>query len=327
MQKGGGQWSVISGQFGLSRFAEPCEDAVFEFLWRCADGSAVIGVWDFPQHCVAIAGLDAVRVAERNVAIDLTVNQKDWDSRGRDGIFGRDLLHVETILRPNVEESKLDNGTEESASEPGAEAKRLAHAIVSDLAEAGESRFGGDGAEVRLNREGLQELGRAHGFSESVDAVWVSLRDKEVKPLVNVVAFQKAVGGELTSTCAVGARIGEQDRESVSEEELGVSSHADAIVAETVEQHYGIAVAAMRMDGPGTERGGVRSGDGNIFEIGLEVASNPSHYGFVFLSQRSAGRMHSAVGDIDAGYGAERQVECEEEQEAARSSGEAHWSL
>jgi hypothetical protein len=327
MQKGSGQWSVISGQFGLSRFAEPCEDAVFEFLWRCADGSAVIGVWDFPQHCVAIAGLDAVRVAERNVAIDLTVNQKDWDSRDRDGIFRRDLLHVETVLRPNVEESKLDNGAEESSSEPGAEAKGLAHAVVSDLAEAGEGRFGGDGAEVRLNREGLQELGRAHGFSESVDAVWVSLRNEEVKPLVNVVAFQKAVGGELTSTCAVGARIGEQDRESVSEEELGVSGHADTIVAESVEQHHGIAVAAMRMNGPGTERSGVRSGDGNTFEVRLEVLSDLAHCGFVFLSQRAAGGMHSAVCDIDAGYRAERQVECEEEQEAARSSGEAHWSL
>ncbi len=53
---------------------------------------------------------------------------------------------------------------------------------------------------------------------------------EEIEPLVNVVAFEKAVGGELASACAVGARVGEKDGESVSEEELRVSGHADAVV-------------------------------------------------------------------------------------------------
>lgn len=78
---------------------EPYEQASFEFLWSCADGSAVIGVGNFPEYCVAIAGLDAARVADGYVAVDLAMNQEDWDSRGCNGIFWRNLLHIEPVLR------------------------------------------------------------------------------------------------------------------------------------------------------------------------------------------------------------------------------------
>ena len=94
----------------------------------------------------------------------------------------------------------------------------------------------------------------------------------------------------------MGARVGEQDNESVREEELGVSGHADAIVALAMEEHYGIAVAAVRMERPGTERDGVRSDDGNILEIRIEVVSDLAHCCFLVLSQRAADGMQSAVG-------------------------------
>ena len=81
------------------------------------------------------------------------------------------------VLPADVEEGEFDDGAEESASEPRAEVEGLAHAVVSDLAEAGEGRFGGDGAEARLDGEGLQEFGGAHGFSESENAMWVGLSD------------------------------------------------------------------------------------------------------------------------------------------------------
>jgi len=87
--------------------------------------------------------------------------------------------------------------------------------------------------------------------------MWMSLCDEEVEPLMNVIAFEKAEGGKLSSTCAVGARIGEQDREPVRKQELGVSGHADAVVAESVEEDCCVAVAAVRADRPGTESDGV----------------------------------------------------------------------
>src|SRR5882762_8693177 len=139
---------MIGGQFGLPTFVEPCEQASFEFLRSCADGSAVIGVGNFPEYRVAIAGLDAARVADGYVSVDLAMNQEDGDSRGCDGIFWRNLLHIEPVLRSDVEESEFDDRAEESASEPGAEVEGLAHAVEGDLSEAGERRFRGNGAEM-----------------------------------------------------------------------------------------------------------------------------------------------------------------------------------
>ena len=51
----------------------------------------------------------------------------------------------------------------------------LPHAVVGDLTKIGEGRFGGHGAEVWMGVERLQELCRAHGFSESVDAARMQL--------------------------------------------------------------------------------------------------------------------------------------------------------
>ncbi len=51
----------------------------------------------------------------------------------------------------------------------------LAHAVVSDLTKIGEGRFGGDGAEVWMRVERLQELCGAHGFAEAVDAAGMEL--------------------------------------------------------------------------------------------------------------------------------------------------------
>jgi hypothetical protein len=45
-----------------------------ELFWGSADGPAVIGVGDFPENCVRISCVDAARVAERDVAVNLAVN-------------------------------------------------------------------------------------------------------------------------------------------------------------------------------------------------------------------------------------------------------------
>ena len=244
---------------------EPGLQAVLEFLWGCAYGSAVIGVRDFPEDHVAIAELDFKRVPRGNVAIDLAVNQEDWDSGSGDGILGRDLLHVDVILPADVEEGEFDDGAEDGASEPGAQVEGLAHAVIGDFAKGGEGRFGDDGAEAGLDGKGLQKFGCAHRFSESEDAVRVNLRGEEVEPLVDIVAFEEAIGGELATACAVSAGIGEKHGESVGEEEVRVSGHADAVVGEAVQKNDGVTVAApMGMNDPGAEGDGVWGGDGNV---------------------------------------------------------------
>jgi hypothetical protein len=273
-------WRDSRGGWRYVSWGEPRQKALVELLWGCAYGSAVIGVGDFPENCVAISRFYSAGMANRYVAVDLTVNQEDWDLCGCHGIFWRDLLHVEMVLGADVEESEFDYGAEEGASEPGAQVEGLAHAVIGDLSETGERRFGGYGAEVRFDGEGLQEFGSAHRFGESENATRMVLRGEEVEPLVNVIAFEEAVGGEWASACAVGAGVGEQNRESVSEEELRVSGHADAIVGEAVEEDYGVPVAAVRADFPGTEDDGVRGGDGNVFESGIEVVGDVAHGGF-----------------------------------------------
>ena len=76
----------------------------------------------------------------------------------------------------------------------------------------------------------------------------MNLRFQKVDPLVDVVALEQAVGGERAVAGAVGAGVGEEDGESVGEEELRVSGHADAVVAEAVEEEDGVAVGVVRMD-------------------------------------------------------------------------------
>ena len=98
--------------------------------------------------------------------------------------------------------------------------------------------------------ERLQELRRTHGFAEGEDAVgmifpflslalilaWRILRFQKIDPLMDVVALEQAVGGERAVARAVGTGVGEKDGESVGEEQLRVSGHADAVVAEAVQE-------------------------------------------------------------------------------------------
>jgi hypothetical protein len=54
---------------------EPTEETEFEFLGSGVEGAAVVGLGDFPQDCVWGAGVDALRVTDGDVAVDLAVNQ------------------------------------------------------------------------------------------------------------------------------------------------------------------------------------------------------------------------------------------------------------
>jgi len=131
----------------------------------------MVGVRNFPESDAGINVMDLTGVTNWNVAIGLTVNEKNWNTRDGDGIFGRDLIHVEMVLPADIEESEFDDWAEESASEPRAEVKGLAHAVISDFMKSGERRFGGDSAEAGFDGERLQQRGGSHGLSESEDAM------------------------------------------------------------------------------------------------------------------------------------------------------------
>lgn len=86
---------------------------------------------------------------------------------------------------------------------------------------------------------------------------------------MNVVALDQAVGGKGAVARTVGAGVGQEHGESVGEEELGISGHAEAVVAEAVEEKDGVSVGVVGMDGPGAEGDVVGRGDGGVGEVGL----------------------------------------------------------
>ena len=67
---------------------------------------------------------------------------------------------------------------------------------------------------------------------------------EEAEPLADVIRFEQSLGREVSSTEAVGSRVGEKNAEAVSEKELSLSGHTHAIVAESVEENGSVAVAA-----------------------------------------------------------------------------------
>lgn len=102
---------------------------------------------------------------------------------------------------------------------------------------------------------------------------------EKAEPLADVIPFEQSEGREVSSAGAVSSRVGEENAEAVSEKELSVSGHTHAIVAESVEENDSVTVAAVGVDGPSAECDDIWSGDGNIFEIGVEVMRNVAHGG------------------------------------------------
>ena len=157
--------------------------------------------------------------------------------------------------------------------------------------------------------ERLEELGGSHGFTEGEDAVGMILGVQKVEPLMNVVAFEQAVGGERAAASAVGAGVGEEDGESVGEEELSISESYRCGC------HRGRGGGGRRlrwvvgMDGPGAEGDVVGGGDGRVGEFGVESVGEGAGCGDSSSVSGTAGGVESAVGDEDAAGDAERQVE------------------
>ena len=152
--------------------------------------------------------------------------------------------------------------------------------------------------------ERLQELRCAHRFAEGEDAVGMILRFQEIEPFMDVVALQQAVGRELAAAGAMGASVGEEDGESVGEDELRVSGHAEAVVTEAVEEEDGVAVGLVRVNHPRAERDVVGCGDGGVGQIGVEGVGSVADRCDFFFRERAAGGVERAVGEVDAADGA-----------------------
>ena len=73
-----------------------------------ADRAAVVGGRDFPELGVGIMHVNQARVTDWDVAVDLAVNQKNRDCGDCDGVFRRNLLHVEMIFPACAEEGDFD---------------------------------------------------------------------------------------------------------------------------------------------------------------------------------------------------------------------------
>jgi len=126
---------------------------------------------------------------------------------------------------------------------------------------------------------------------------------------VNVVALEDAESGEGAIADAVGAGVGEEDNESVGEEELGVSGHSEAVVAEAVEEKDGVSVGMVGMDRPGAKGDVVGSGDGGVGEVGVESVGGIAHGGGVIFGEQAAAGVERAVGEVDAADGAETEIQ------------------
>lgn len=219
-------------------------------MWGGADGAAVVGGRDFPKLSVRISGVNDAGMADGNVAVDLAVDEQNRDRGCGHGVFRGNVFQVEVVLQAGAKECDFDERAEEAASDPRTQVEGLSHAVVSDLAKVGEGRLGGYGAELWVGVERLEEFGGSHGFGETEDATGMILRVHEVEPLVDVVALQKAVGGEWAAADAMSAGVGKQHGESMGEKELRVSAHTDSVVAETVEEENGVAVRVVGADDP-----------------------------------------------------------------------------
>src|ERR1700758_1201309 len=200
----------------------------------------------------------------------------------------------------------------------------LSHAVVSNLTKGGEGRFGCYSAEAWVGIERLEELRGPHGFGETEDAARMIVRDEEVEPLMDVVALEEAVGGELAATGAVGASVGKEHVESVRNEELGVTGHADAVIALAMEEYYGITVFVTRTNFPSAKSCAVGGGEGNVGKFGFERSSGLAKFGNLIFDERASGRMKRAVSEVDAADCAENQVKDDSEEEPAGETQHGH---
>ena len=153
---------------------EPAQDSPFELLRCDLVCAGMNGTWYLPDNDVSrIVRLDLIGVKRRDVAVIKAVNEQNRSPRAFNRSFRRCFLHVQSVAKPKVKESRIHRGPKKGPAEPRAGMKLATQSRVSDFAKAREWRFGNDSAEASFCCERLQQLSRSHGFSQAIDAAWM----------------------------------------------------------------------------------------------------------------------------------------------------------
>ncbi len=180
----------------------------------------------------------------------------------------------------------------------------LPHSVIGYLTKICEGRFHSDRAEGDPRVQGLQQLGRPHGFSETENALWMLFRIQEIEALMNIVPLEQSICREFASAHAVSPGVRHEDGESVRNQQLRISSHADAVVAKPVKQNDGISVAVQWTNSPRAKYDTVRRCGGHLLKIGVQCASVMSHGGKFVFGQWPPRGMQRPVGEINTADGA-----------------------
>ena len=101
---------------GMGMIDEPSHEPILEFLRSRTDSSAVVRLRNFPKDHTRIDGLDEARMAYRNVAVVLPVNEKDGHVGSGNGVSGGNGLHVEMVFPSDIKEGTLDHRAKEAAT-------------------------------------------------------------------------------------------------------------------------------------------------------------------------------------------------------------------
>src|SRR5579859_5967936 len=210
----------------------------------------MIGRWHLPEHGTRITSVDADRMSDGYVAVNLTVNQQNRNAGPPHRIFRRNLLHVESILPMSTHKCDFHKRPQENPPHPRSEMKRLPHAVVRNLTKIGEWRLGHHSTETRTRIKRFQQLRRPHRLPQPVDAMRLDLRLHEVHPLSNIVAFEKAVRSERASARTMSPRIRQKDGITVPQQHDRISGHSQTVVAQPVQQKYRVIIGLQRMNQP-----------------------------------------------------------------------------
>ena len=124
---------------------------------------------------------------------------------------------------------------------------------------------------------------------------------------MNVVGFLHAIGGQFTAALAVAARVRKQDRITVFQQQASISGNAFAIVSNSVQQNYSIAVVVARMDKPALKHHSISRRDRHILQFSVEISLHGSGNGLP-MSQRKAMEFEADIGYDDARQNGQNQV-------------------
>ena len=89
---------------------------------------------------------------------------------------------------------------------------------------------------------------------------------------MDIIGFLHAICGQFPAALAVPARIWKQNRVAMFQQQMSVSRHAFAIVGNSVQQDYRIAVVVAGMDKPAFEHRAVSGGDRHILQFSAEIS-------------------------------------------------------